>query len=123
MTENRTETKSQNRKEFNMNKNRGFHVTVVDNKTGETVGDFDTRAIVCVVLDEIDEAKAKEDYGADMSCEISSCQYIGCVSYNEMLGIKSALQDLIQDIEEEHPVLELIARLCTQRTIHLGEDD
>ena len=39
------------------NKNRGYHVTIVDNNTGETVRDFDTNAINYVALE--DTAKGK----------------------------------------------------------------
>ena len=100
-----------------MNEKRGFHVTVVENETGETVSDFDTRAIVYVMLDEIDEEKVRKKHGSDMSCGVRTCQYIDRIRPNEMLGVTNGLQSLLQDITEEHPELKLLAQLCDQRTI------
>lgn len=106
-----------------MNKNTGYHVTVVDNKTGETIRDFKTRAIVYVMLNEIDEAKVNEEHDADMSCGIGTSKCVDRVRPHEILGITSGLQNLIQEITEDHPELELLAMLCNQRTFHLGDKD
>lgn len=100
-----------------MNEKRGYHVTVVDNKTGETVRDFNTRAIVYVMLGEIDEDKVNEEYDADMSCAVGSSKCIDGIRPHEMLGITHGLQSLLQSITEDHPELELLALLCKQRTI------
>lgn len=106
-----------------MNKNSGYHVTVVDNKTGETVRDFNTRAIVYVMLDDIDEAKANEEHDADMSCGIGTSQCVSRVRPHEMLGITHGLQSLLQTITENHPELELLAMLCNQKAIPLGDKE
>lgn len=123
LTENRTETKSQNRKEFNMNKNSGFHVTVVDNETGETVSDFSTKAIVYVSLNEIDERKTNEEHDAVASCGIDTARLIDRIGLHEMLGITNGLQELLQDITREHPELEQLARLFYHRTIDLDNKE
>ena len=123
MTENRTETKSQNRKEFNMNKNSGYHVTVVENKTGETVSDFSTRAIVYVSLNEIDERKTNEEHDAVPSCGFSTCQLVDRIGLHEMLGITNGLQDLLQDITREYPELEQLTPLFYRRTIDLDHKE
>lgn len=39
------------------NKCKGFHVTIVDNNTGETVRDFDTNAINYVALENTEKGK------------------------------------------------------------------
>lgn len=106
-----------------MNKNRGYHVTVVDNKTGETIRDFNTRAIVYVKLNEIDEGKVNEEHDADLSCSFSTFQLSGRISLHEMLGITNGLQELIQDITKEHPELERLAPLFRQRTIDLDNKE
>ena len=106
-----------------MNKNTGYHVTVVDNKTGETIRDFKTRAIVYVMLNEIDEAKVNEEHDADMSCGIGTSRCIDRVRLHEMLSIASGLQSLLQTITKDHPELELLAMLCNQKTIPLGDKD
>jgi hypothetical protein len=106
-----------------MNKNTGYHVTVVDNKTGETIRDFKTRAIVYVMLNDIDEAKVNEEHDSDMSCGIGTSECIDRVRPHEMLGITGGLQDLIQEITEDHPELELLAMLYNQETIPLGDKD
>lgn len=106
-----------------MNKNRGYHVTVVDNKTGETVRDFNTRAIVYVMLNEIDEDKVNEEHDADMSCGIGTSKCIDHIRTHEMLGITGGLQKLLQTITKDNPELELLALLCKQRTIPIGDEE
>ena len=106
-----------------MNKNRGYHVTVVDNETGETVSDFSTRAIVYVSLDEIDEKKVNEEQDAAMSCGIGTARLIDRIGLHEMLGITNGLQELLQDITREYPELEQLARLFCQRTIDLDHKE
>lgn len=102
-----------------MNEKRGYHVTVVDNKTGETVSDFNTRAIVYVMLKEIDKEKGKKE----LPCSFGTCQCVGRIGLHEMLGITNGLQELLQDITREHPELELIARLFNQRTVDLDHKE
>ena len=106
-----------------MNEKRGYHVTVVDNETGETVSDFSTRAIVYVSLDEIDEKKVNEEQDADMSCGIGTARLIDRIGLHEMLGITNGLQELLQDITREYPELEQLARLFDQRTIDLDHKE
>lgn len=106
-----------------MNEKRGYHVTVVENKTGETVRDFNTRAIVYVMLNEIDEKKVNEEQDADMSCGIGTSRLIDRIGLHEMLGITDGLQRLLQTITKENPVLELLARLTHQRTVDLDHKE
>ena len=106
-----------------MNEKRGYHVTVVDNKTGETVSDFSTRAIVYVRLNEIDEEKVNEEQDAAMSCNIGTARLIDQISLQEMLGITDGLQRLLQTIIKDNPVLELVAQLTRQRTIDLDHKE
>lgn len=101
-----------------MNKNGGYHVTVVDNKTGETVSDFDTRAIVYVMLNEIDEEKEKKEHGTDLSCKFSTFQFSDRIGLHELLAITNGLQILRQEIIKERPELEILAPLFRQRTTH-----
>lgn len=103
-----------------MNKKIGFHVTVVENETGETVSDFDTQAIVYVNLD---EEKVKKKHGSDMACGVRTCQYIDRIRPDDMLGITSGLQHLLQSIIKDHPELELLALLCKQRIITLDDKE
>ena len=106
-----------------MNEKRGYHVTVVDNETGETVSDFSTRAIVYVSLDEIDERKTNEEHDAVASCGIGTAWLIDRIGLHEMLGITNGLQELLQDIKKEHPELQMLEQLCTQRTIDLDHKE
>ena len=105
-----------------MNAKRGYHVTVVDNETGETVSDFSTRAIVYVSLNEIDERKTNEEHDAVASCRFSTCQCVDRIGLHEMLGITSGLQELLQDITREYPELEQLAQLF-EKTIDLDHKE
>lgn len=106
-----------------MNKNRGYHVTVVDNKTGETISDFSTRAIVYVSLNEIDERKTNEEHDAVLSCGFGTCRCVDRICLHEMLGITNGLQELLQDIAREYPELEQLAPLFDQKTIDLEDKE
>jgi hypothetical protein len=58
-----------------------------------------------------------------MSCGIGTSKCIDRVRPHEMLGIASGLQSLLQTITKDHPELELLAMLCNQKTIPLGDKD
>ena len=46
-----------------MENKRGFHVTIVENKTGETLEEFDTKGMVYVHLSEVAEEDMPEKNG------------------------------------------------------------
>lgn len=105
------------------NKNRGFHVTIVDNNTGRVVHDGDTRAIMYAMTID-DEAKRREVMGSDG--DGASGTTLGCsadqIDLFQLMGLVDGLQQLIRDAIEDHPMLEVLAR-ATRRERTVTKED
>ena len=106
------------------NKNRGYHVTIVDNNTGKVVHDGDTRAVMYVMTID-DEAKMQEVKGSD-SVGVSGTM-IGSeadqINIFDMMGLVDGLQHLVRDAIENHPMLEVLARATRQERTVIKEDE
>ena len=106
------------------NKNRGYHVTIVDNNTGKVVHDGDTRAIMYAMTID-DEAKRREVKGSDG--DGASGTTIGCsadqIALFQLMGLVDGLQQLIRDAIEDHPMLEVLARATRQERTVIKEDE
>lgn len=111
-------------KDNNQNRGKGYHVTIVDNNTGETIRDFDTRAINFVALRESEKGKEimrerKPLAGTGMV----SSRLADRVNIMEAYALVNGLQDMIKDEFEENPVFELMARMLDSETLNLGRDE
>lgn len=106
------------------NKHRGYHVTIVDNNTGKVVHDGDTRAVMYVMTID-DEAKMREVKGSDGVG--ASGTTVGSVADQinifEMMGLVDGLQQLVRDAIENHPMLEVLARVTRQERTVIKEDE
>lgn len=105
------------------NKNRGYHVTIVDNNTGETVRDFDTNAINYVALE--DTAKGKrimEERKPTAGCGTSSSRLADGISIIQAYALLNTMQSALQELFEEHPEFQLLEKLLGTETIDLGEN-
>lgn len=92
-----------------MENKRGFHITIVENKTGKTLDEFDTKGIAYVHLIEVDEAEAmKDEQGAVVAHAIGAGQKMEDVNPFERLSIMEGLQIMIQDMQENDPILQLL---------------
>ena len=92
-----------------MENKRGFHVTIVANKTGETFEEFDTKGMVYVHLNEVDEAEATEgEESAVVANGIGVGQKMEYVNPFERLALLEGLQILIQNMQEDDPMLQLL---------------
>lgn len=106
------------------NKNRGYHVTIVDNNTGKVVHDGDTRAVMYAMTID-DEDKKREFKGSD-SVGVPGTT-VGSVADQinifEMMGLVDGLQQLVRDAIENHPMLEVMARATRQERTVIKEDE
>jgi hypothetical protein len=92
-----------------MENKRGFHVTIVKNQTGETLEEFDTKGMVYVHLNEVDEAEAtKGEEQAVAANGIGVGQKTEGVNPFERLALLEGLQILIQNMQEDDPMLQLL---------------
>lgn len=55
-----------------MENKRGFHVTIVENKTGETLEEFDTKGMVYVHLGEVAEEDMPKKRRDSLECKVSA---------------------------------------------------
>ena len=91
-----------------MENKRGFHVTIVENKSGETLDEFDTKGVVYVHLSEV----AVEDMPEEKERQIG-VHGIGVgrktegVNPLEQLALLEGLQILIQNMQEDDTMLQL----------------
>ena len=92
-----------------MENKRGFHVTIVENKTGETLEEFDTRGLVYVQLDEIKEEDMPEKKERQIgACGIGVGQKMEEVNTLERLSLLEGLQILMQNMQEDDPLLQML---------------
>lgn len=99
-----------------MENKRGFHVTIVENKTGETLGEFDTKGIAYVHLIEADEAEAtKDEERAVAAHSVGAGQKMEGVNPFERLSIMEGLQIMIQNMQEDDPMLQLLMMITNSK--------
>lgn len=92
-----------------MENKRGFHITIVENKTGETLEEFDTKGMVYVHLNEVDEAEATEGEESAVAANgIGVGQKAEGVNPFERLALLEGLQILMQNMQEDDPLLQML---------------
>ena len=107
-----------------MENKRGFHVTIVENQTGETLEEFDTKGIVYVHLNEVDEAEAtKGEERAVAANGIGVDRKMEGVNPFERLALLEGLQILIQNMQED-PWIQLLMMITeTERKADTSRGD
>ncbi len=91
-----------------MESKRGLHITIVENKTGETLDEFDTKGIVYVHLNEVSDEDAAAEEGQAAVHGIGIGQKMEHVNQFERLSLLEGLQILIQNMQEDDPMLQLL---------------
>ena len=111
-------------KDNNQNRGKGYHVTIVDNNTGETIRELDTRAINYVALRESEKGKEiMRERNPLAGAGMVSSRLADSVNIMEAYALVNGLQDMIKDEFEEHPVFELMARILDRETLNLDGDE
>ena len=107
-----------------MENKRGYHVTIVDNNTGETIQELDTRAINYVALAETEKGKEiMRERNPLGGAGMVSSRLADRVTIMEAYALVNGLQDMIKDEFEEHPEFELMARILDRETLNLDGDE
>lgn len=95
-----------------MENKRGFHVTIVENKTGETLEEFDTKGMAYVHLGEVAEEDMPEKTERQIGVSgIGVGQKMEDVNPLERLSLLEGLQILMQNMQEDDPWLQLLMRI------------
>lgn len=111
-------------KDNNQNRGKGYHVTIVDNNTGETIQELDTRAINYVALRESEKGKEiMRERNPLAGAGMVSSRLADRVNIMEAYALVNGLQDMIKDEFEKHPVFELMARILDSETLNLDGDE
>lgn len=111
-------------KDNNQNRGKGYHVTIVDNNTGETIRDFDTRAINFVALRESEKDKEiMRERNPLAGAGMVSTRLADRINIMEAYALVNGIQDMIKDEFEEHPAFELMARILDRETLNLDGDE
>lgn len=106
------------------NKHRGYHVTIVDNNTGETLMDADTRGILYAMLYDTEKSRkmaeeAKSDFAVAVGCG-RHMDGIGPVQLHSLIG---RLQWIIQTEMEENTILQVIQMIVDEKSVDLDETE
>lgn len=105
------------------NKNRGYHVTIVDNNTGETIVDADTRGILYAMLHDTEKTrKMVEEAKSDFAVAVGCGRHLDGVNPMQLHGLIGRLQQIIQIEMEENPILQVIQMLMEEKSVELEEN-
>lgn len=111
-------------KDNNQNRGKGYHVTIVDNNTGETIRELDTRSILYVALNETEKGKEiMRELNPLAGTGMVSGRLADRINIMEAYALVNGLQDMIKDEFEEHPEFELMVRIFDRETFNLDGDE
>lgn len=103
---------------------RGFHVTIVENKTGETLEEFDTKGMAYVHLSEVAEEDMPEEKERQIGVSgIGVGQKTEGVNPLERMAILEGLQILIQNMQEDDPWIQLLMRITETERRAVNKED
>ena len=106
-----------------MENKRGFHVTIVENKTGETLEEFDTKGMAYVHLSEVAEEDMPEKTERQLGVQgIGVGQKMEGVNPFEQMSILEGLQMLIQSLQD-NPWIQLLMRITENERREINEGD
>ena len=99
-------------------------MTIVDNNTGETIRELDTRAINYVALAETEKGKEiMRERNPLAGAGMVSSRLADRVNIMEAYALVNGLQDMIKGEFEEHPEFELMAQMLDSETLNLDGDE
>lgn len=106
------------------NKQRGYHVTIVDNNTGETIMDADTRGILYAMLCDTEKSRRMaEEAKSDFAVAVGCGRHMDGISPVQLHGLIGRLQWIIQTEMEENPILQVIQTIMDEKCVAIGGDD
>lgn len=104
-----------------MDNNMKYHVTIVDNETGEAITDINTKGIMYAALVETERGKRiAEMRGATQACERVTGRNLGRVKGAEVITLLEGLQDIIKEMMEQYPILQALMMMYESENIELG---
>lgn len=106
-----------------MDNNMKYHVTIVDNETGEVIKDINTKGIMYAAIVETERGKRiAKMRGATEACERVTGRNLGRVKGTEMIALLEGLQDIIKEMMEQYPILQALMMVYENENIELGQN-
>lgn len=108
----------------NENRGKGYHVTIVDNNTGETIRDFNTRAIKLVALKGMEECeKVARERNAFATTGMMQSDLADGINILECFSMINGLQEMLAEEIEAHPEIELLTKIFDSETVQIDEEE
>ena len=106
----------------NKNRGKGYHVTILDNNTGDTIRDFDTRAIKLIALKGMESEKVARERNAFATAGMTQSCLADGINILEEFSLINGLQKMLAEEIEEHPEIELLTKIFDSKTVQIDEE-
>ena len=107
----------------NKNRGKGYHVTITDNNTGETIRDFNTRAIKLIALKDMEEGeKIARERNVFAAAGMTQSDLADGINILECLSMIHGLQKMLAEEIEAHPEIELLTKIFDSKTVQIDEE-
>lgn len=108
----------------NKNRGKGFHVMIVDNNTGETIRDFNTRAIKFIALKSMEEGeKIARERNVFATAGMTQSDLADGINILEAFSMINGLQKMLAEEIEAHPEIELLTKIFDSKTVQIDEEE
>lgn len=107
----------------NKNRGKGFHVMIVNNNTGETIRDFDTRAIKLIALKGMESEEVARERNAFAAAGMMQSDLADGINILEYLSMINGLQRMLAENIEAHPEIELLTKIFDSKTVQIDEEE
>lgn len=105
-------------------KQEWYRVTITNEETGEAVNDFVTKAIMFVALFENDETRRRAaESGSLCTSGITVERLASELNWLELLALVEGVQEMLQETMEDHPEMELLARLVKSKRTEVTKEE
>lgn len=107
----------------NENRGKGYHVMIVDNNTGETIRDFDTRAIKLIALKGMESEKVARERNVFATAGMMQIDLADGIDILEAFSMINGLQKMLAEEIEAHPEIELLTKIFDSKTVQIDEEE
>lgn len=108
----------------NKNRGKGYHVTITDNNTGETIRDFDKRAIKLIALKGMEEGeKIARGRNVFATAGMMQSDLADGINILECFSMINGLQKMLAEEIEAHPEIDLLTKIFDSETVQIDEEE
>ena len=107
----------------NKNRGKGYHVMIVDNNTGETIRDFNTRAIKLIALKGMESEKVARERNVFAAAGMMQSDLADGINILENFSMINGLQKMLAEEIEANPEIELLTKILDSKTVQIDEEE